>query len=68
MITVETIGRVRHDFHVKGKKIKQISRELRLARNTVRTIVRGVTVMAEHRVVGAEGHGRYLPRQLHAGA
>ena len=41
MLTVETIGRVRHAFHIKGKKIKQISRELRLARNTVRTIVRG---------------------------
>jgi len=38
---VETIDRVRHAFHVKGKKIKQIARELRLARNTVRTIVRG---------------------------
>jgi transposase len=41
MVTVETIGRVRHAFHVKGKTIKQISRELRLARNTVRSIVRG---------------------------
>jgi transposase len=41
MVTVETIGRVRHAFHIKGKKIKQIARELRLARNTVRTIVRG---------------------------
>jgi transposase len=41
MVTVETIGRVRHAFHVKGKAIKQISRELRLARNTVRSIVRG---------------------------
>ncbi len=38
---METIGRVRHAFHVKGKTIKQISRELRLARNTVRSIVRG---------------------------
>jgi hypothetical protein len=41
MVRVETIGRVRHAFHVKGKTIKQISRELRLARNTVRSIVRG---------------------------
>jgi transposase len=41
MVTVETIGRVRHAFHVRGKKIKQIARELRLARNTVRSIVRG---------------------------
>ena len=41
MVTVETIGRVRHAFHVRGKKIKQIARELRLARNTVRSIVAG---------------------------
>ncbi len=41
MVTLETIGRVRHAFHVKGKAIKQISRELRLLRNTVRTIMRG---------------------------
>jgi transposase len=47
MVTVETIGRVRHAFHVKGKKIKEIAREYRLARNTVRTIVRGQET--EHR-------------------
>jgi transposase len=41
VITVETIGRVRHAFRVKGKKIKEIAREFRLARNTVRGIVRG---------------------------
>lgn len=41
MVTVETIGRVRHAFLVKGQGIKRISRELRLARNTVRGIVRG---------------------------
>lgn len=41
MITVETIGRVRHAFHSKGRKIKEIAREFRLARNTVRGIVRG---------------------------
>lgn len=40
MVTVETIARVRHAFHVKGHSIKRISRELRLSRNTVRGIVR----------------------------
>ncbi len=49
MVTVETIGRVRHAFVVKGKGIKQIARELRLSRNTVRTIVRGEET--EHRYV-----------------
>ena len=41
MLTVETIGRVRREFHVKGKKIKATARELRVSRNTVRRIVRG---------------------------
>ncbi len=40
MVTVETIGRVRQAYLVKGKKIKAIARELRLSRNTVRRIVR----------------------------
>ena len=47
MVTVETIGRVRHAFLVKGKGIKRIARELRLSRNTVRSIVRGEDT--EHR-------------------
>lgn len=37
---METIGKVRHAFLVKGKTIKGIARELNLARNTVRGIVR----------------------------
>ena len=49
MLTVETIGRVRHAFLVKGKGIKEIARDLRLSRNTVRTIVRGDET--EHRYV-----------------
>ncbi len=49
MLTVETIGRVRHAFLVKGKGIKEIARDLRLSRNTVRTIVRGEET--EHRYV-----------------
>lgn len=40
MITVDTIGRVRRAHFVQGKSIKAIARELRLARNTVRSIVR----------------------------
>ena len=30
----------------------------------VRTIVRGVTVMDNHKIVGPEGHGKYLRRRL----
>lgn len=40
MISVDTIARVRRAHFVQGKSIKAIARELRLARNTVRSIVR----------------------------
>ena len=45
MLTVETIGRIRRD-HFKGKTIKQLSRELRVSRNTVRKILRSGTTSA----------------------
>ena len=32
----------------------------------VRTIVRGVTVMDEGKLVGAPGYGKYLKRSLHS--
>jgi transposase len=40
MITVDTIGRVRRANFVRGHKIKAIARDLKIARNTVRDIVR----------------------------
>ena len=50
MITVDTIGKVRRAHFVQGKKIKAIAREFRLARNTVRDIVRaGATPGATER-------------------
>lgn len=50
MLTVETIGKVRRAYWVQGKKIKVIARELRLARGTVRRIVRsGETVRTYQR-------------------
>jgi len=39
MLTVETIGRIRRG-HFGGKTIKELSRELRVSRNTVRKILR----------------------------
>lgn len=40
MLTVETIGRIRRAFFVQGKTMKEIARELKVSRNTVRKIVR----------------------------
>ena len=40
MVTVETIGKVRRAYWVQGKKIRAIAREMKLARDTVRRIVR----------------------------
>jgi transposase len=40
MLVVETVGRIRREHLVRGKSIKQIARDLRLSRNTVRRILR----------------------------
>jgi transposase len=40
MLVVETIGRIRREFFVRGKSIKAIARALKLSRNTVRKVVR----------------------------
>jgi transposase len=40
MLTVETIGRIRREYFLKGKAIKEIARDLRVSRNTVRKVVR----------------------------
>ena len=41
MVTVETIGRIRRAFEVDHKPIRQIVRELRVSRKTVRKAIRG---------------------------
>ena len=41
MVTVDTVGRVRRLYFVEKRSIKAIARDLKLARNTVRSIVRG---------------------------
>lgn len=40
MLVVETIARIRRDFFVKRRSIKEISRALGVSRNTVRKVVR----------------------------
>jgi predicted transcriptional regulator len=37
---VDAIARIRREFFVRGKTIKQIARELHVARNTVRKVLR----------------------------
>src|SRR6201998_4662432 len=40
MLTVETIGRIRREHFLKGKTIREISRDLKVSRNTVRKVLR----------------------------
>src|ERR1700728_1830528 len=40
MLVVETVGRIRREHFVKGKSIKEIARNLKISRNTVRRILR----------------------------
>lgn len=40
MLVVETIGRIRREHFQKGKSIKEIARDLKISRNTVRKVLR----------------------------
>ena len=40
MLVVETVARIRREFFVKGKSIKEIVRDLGISRNTVRKVLR----------------------------
>lgn len=40
---METIARIRREYFLKGRTIREIARDLRLARNTVRKVVRSGT-------------------------
>lgn len=52
MLVVETIARIRREFFVKGKSIKEIVRDLKVSRNTVRKVLRsGETAFAYERSV-----------------
>ena len=48
MLVVETIGRIRREHFVKGKSIKEIVRELRVSRNTVRKVLRSGATSFEY--------------------
>jgi transposase len=50
MLIVETVARIRREFFVKGKSIKEIVRSLGVSRNTVRKVLRsGETAFAYER-------------------
>jgi transposase len=52
MLVVETIGRIRREHLQKGKSIKEIARDLKISRNTVRKVLRsGETASSYEREV-----------------
>ena len=40
MLVVETIARIRRERFIKGKTIREIARDLKVSRNTVRKVLR----------------------------
>jgi transposase len=48
MLVVETIGRIRREHLVKGKSIKEIARDLKISRNTVRKVLRSGATSFEY--------------------
>jgi transposase len=52
MLIVETIARIRREHFIKGKAMKEIARDLKVSRNTVRKVLRsGETSFEYERVV-----------------
>src|ERR1044072_3574356 len=52
MLIVETIARIRREHFIKGQTIKEIARDLKVSRNTVRKVLRsGETSFEYERVV-----------------
>ena len=52
MLIMETIARIRREHFIKGKTIKEIARDLKVSRNTVRKVLRsGETSFEYERVV-----------------
>jgi hypothetical protein len=48
MLIVETIARIRREFYIKGKAIKEIVRDLRVSRNKVRKVLRSGATSFEY--------------------
>jgi predicted transcriptional regulator len=48
MLVVETIARIRREHFIKGKTIKEIARDLKVSRNTVRKVLRSEETSFEY--------------------
>ena len=48
MLVVETVARIRREHFVKGKTIKEIVRDLKVSRNTVRKVLRSGATAFEY--------------------
>src|SRR6202451_395241 len=48
MLVVETISRIRREHFIKGKTIKEIARDLKVSRNTVRKVLRSGATSFEY--------------------
>lgn len=61
MLIVETIARIRREHFIKGKTIKEIARDLKVSRNTVRKVLRsGETSFEYERSIPAAPQTRAL--------
>ena len=65
MLVVATVGRIRREHFVQGKSIKEIARDLRMSRNTVRKVLRsGETSFAYERDVQPQPKLRHWKSDL----
>jgi predicted transcriptional regulator len=71
MLIVETIARIRREYFIKGKTIKEIARDLKVSRNTVRKVLRSGETSFECRAksgVAWVGWAMSIPHRSHIGA
>src|ERR1700748_1787253 len=67
MLVVETIARIRREHFIKGKTIKEIARDLKVSRNTVRKVLRsGETSFEYEREVQPRPQLGRWPEELEA--
>ena len=57
MLVVETVARIRREHFVKGKTIKEIARDLKVSRNTVRKVLRSGLIRVRARGTAATEAG-----------